>query len=147
MTTEISKTAETAEINRATPNARTLIEDTFAASNEGRLHFGQVIGQLLSVGVQSYQVDYRAGRATYYLPADEVVELSFDRPDQPIAGMFSSEGIRAAIAGAQQGTVLYPEFKRLSQQAGCVGYTVWLTGRQVSYVGRCGDLHIERFPD
>jgi hypothetical protein len=43
--------------------------------------------------------------------------------------------------------VMYPEFKKLSQQAGCVGYTVWIAGRHVTYVGRRGETHIERFPD
>ena len=53
---------------------------------------------------------------------------------------------RAAILGAQQGKVMYPEFKQLSQQAGCIGYTVWITGRHVTYYGRKGETHVERFP-
>jgi hypothetical protein len=43
--------------------------------------------------------------------------------------------------------VMYPEFKRLSQRAGCVGYVVWIAGRHVSYHGRRGEVHVERFPD
>jgi hypothetical protein len=42
---------------------------------------------------------------------------------------------------------MYPEFKRLSQSGGCVGYTFWIAGRQVSYFGRKGEMHVERFPD
>jgi hypothetical protein len=30
--------------------------------------------------------------------------------------------------------------------AGCVGYFVQITGRQVIYFGRKGEMHIERFP-
>jgi uncharacterized protein YbcV (DUF1398 family) len=52
----------------------------------------------------------------------------------------------AAILGAQQGRVMYPEFKLLLQQAGCVGYTVSIAGRNVAYLGRRGETHIERFP-
>ena len=126
---------------------RALIQATFAASNNGTIHFGQVIGQLFSVGVEAYQVDYRAGRATYYLPSGDTVDLDFARPEQGIADTFSTDALRAAIRGAQQGTVMYPEFKLLSQQAGCIGYTVWIAGRHVSYFGRRGEVHIERFPD
>jgi len=128
-------------------SCRALIQATFAASNNGTIHFGQVIGQLFSVGVEAYQVDYRAGRATYYLPSGDTVDLDFARPEQGIADTFSTDALRAAIRGAQQGTVMYPEFKLLSQQAGCIGYTVWIAGRHVSYFGRCGEVHIERFPD
>ena len=127
-------------------SCRTLIQQTFMASNNGTIHFGQVIGQLLSAGVEAYQVDYRAGRATYYLPSGATLDLDFARPEQGIADFFNADALRAAILGAQQGSVMYPEFKLLSQQAGCIGYTVWITGRHVSYVGRCGEVHIERFP-
>ncbi|MDZ7870582.1 MAG: DUF1398 family protein [Rheinheimera sp.] len=128
-------------------SCRALIQQTFMASNNGTIHFGQVIGQLLSAGVEAYQVDYRAGRATYYLPSGATLDLDFARPEQGIADIFNADALRAAIRGAQQGSVMYPEFKLLSQQAGCIGYTVWITGRHVSYFGRGGEVHIERFPD
>lgn len=122
------------------------IRATFEASQAGRLHFGQVIRQLLQAQVESYQVDDRAGRTTCYLSGDEVLDLAFAPPPQPIAQAFDAEALRAAIRGAQQGEVMYPQFKQLSQQAGCTGYTVWLTGRQVSYYGRRGETHVEHFP-
>ena len=56
------------------------------------------------------------------------------------------DAVRAGILGAQQGRVLYPEFKRLSQRASCIGYTVWIIGRHVAYLGRRGETHVERFP-
>ena len=127
-------------------HTRSVIQHTFEASNEGRIHFGEVIGQLLSVQVESYHVDYRAGVATYYLPDGATLSLGFDKPDEPIAPAFDAAGVRAAILGAQQGRVMYPEFKRLTQRAGCAGYTVWIAGRHVSYYGRSGETHIERFP-
>ena len=127
-------------------HARAVIQATFDASHEGRMHFGEVIAQLIGVRVESYQVDYRCGRATYYLADGAVVDLGFERPRQAIADAFDDGALRAAIAGAQQGRVMYPEFKRLSQRAGCVGYTVWLAGRHVTYLGRRGQTHVERFP-
>jgi hypothetical protein len=32
-------------------------------------------------------------------------------------------------------------------KTGCVGYTVWMAGRHVSYYGRKGETYIERFPE
>ena len=126
---------------------RELIQSTFEATNAGRIHFGQVVGQLISAGVESYVVDYRSGRATWYLPAGQTLDLPFDTSTDCIGERFDVEAVRAAIRGAQRGAVMYPEFKRLSQQAGCIGYTVWIAGRHVSYFGRRGEVHVERFPD
>ncbi len=125
---------------------RSVIQSTFEASNQGRIHFGQVIGQLAGVSVESYHVDYRSGRTTCYLPDGATLDLTFERPRQGIAEAFDGDAVRAAILGAQQGRVMYPEFKQLSQRAGCVGYTVWITGRHVSYLGRRGETHVEPFP-
>lgn len=41
-----------------------IIRETLNASNESRIHFGQVIGNLVDAGVESYSVDYRCGRVT-----------------------------------------------------------------------------------
>lgn len=123
------------------------IRATFEASNQGTIHFGQVIGQLVDAEVESYHVDYRSGRTTYYLPDGSTADFSFERPQHGIADAFDGDALRAAILGAQQGRVMYPEFKPLSQRAGCAAYTVWIAGRHVVYVGRRGETHIERFPD
>ena len=60
---------------------------------------------------------------------------------------FAAEVVQDAIRGAQKGVVMYPEFKRRSMQAGCVGYTAWIAGRHVTYFGRRGETHVERFPN
>ena len=126
---------------------RATIQSTFEASNQGTIHFGQVIGQLVSAEVESYHVDYRSGRTTYYLLDGSTIDFSFERPQHDIADAFDGDAVRAAILGAQQGRVMYPEFKKLSQRAGCVAYTVWIAGRHVVYLGRRGETHTERFPD
>lgn len=120
---------------------------TFEASNQGTIHFGQVVGQLLGAGVESYHVDYRSGRTTYYLPDGNIADFSFEHPQHGIGDTFDGDALRAAIRGAQQGQVMYPQFKQLSQRAGCAAYTVWLAGRHVTYLGRRGETHVERFPD
>ena len=128
-------------------DTRDLIQSTFDASNRGSLHFGEVIGRLIDAGVESYQVDYRSGRSTCFLPNGDTLDLPFERPAHGIAEAFDGDAVRAAILGAQQGRVMYPEFKKRSQAAGCIGYTVWIAGRHVSYHGRKGETHVERFPD
>ena len=125
---------------------RATIQATFDASNNGSIHFGEVIGQLMAVQVESYHVDYRSGRATYYLPDGATLDLSFERPLEGIGKAFDADAVRAAILGAQQGRVMYPAFKELTQRAGCIGYTVWIAGRHVTYLGRGGESHVERFP-
>ena len=128
-------------------STRSTIKSTFDASNLGSIHFGEVIGQLIEAGVESYHVDYRSGRSTYFLPDGNTVDFSFEHPQQGIADTFDGDAIRSIILEAQQGRVVYPEFKKLSQSAGCAAYTVWIAGRHVSYFGRRGETHIERFPD
>lgn len=123
-----------------------LIQETFKASNDGRMHFGEVIGRLREAGVESYTVDYRSHQTTYHLSNDETLILQIGPSEQGIEGTFSAAGVQAAIRGAQQGTVMYPEFKHLSMQAGCIGYTVWIAGRHVAYYGRKGETHVEHFP-
>lgn len=125
---------------------RSVIQSTFDASNKGSIHFGEVIGQLMSVQVEAYLVDYRSGRTTYFLPDGDTLDLLFEKPGHGIAEAFDGDAVRAAILGAQQGKVMYPEFKHLSQAAGCIGYTVWIAGRHVTYYGRKGETHVERFP-
>lgn len=126
--------------------AETLIRHTFQQSGDGRLHFGQVVAALLEAGVESYGVDYRAARVTYYLPDGDTLDLALEGEPAAVASEFSAAALIAAIRAAQRGDVMYPQFKKLSQGAGCIGYTVWLSGRHVSYYGRRGEVHIEHFP-
>jgi len=128
-------------------NTRAIIESTFEASNKGSIHFGEVVGRLLGAQVEAYHVDYRSGRTTYYLPDGATLDFAFERPLEGIAEAFNGDAVRSAILGAQQGRVMYPEFKTLTQRAGCIGYTVWIAGRHVTYLGRKGETHVERFPN
>ena len=131
-------------MDAATQHAITEAAD---ASREGRIDFAAVVRMLVEAGVESYHVDYRAGRTTYYTHDDDSTTLDLGPPGATIAQSFDAAALQAAIRGAQRGIVKYPEFKRLSQAAGCVSYTVWLGGRHVAYHGRNGETHVERFPD
>lgn len=122
------------------------IEDLFARSARGGLHFGEVVAALQALGVSAYGVDYRAGRATCYLPDDSTLDIPLEGKPARIAEAFSAADLTAAIRLAQRGEVMYPQFKALSQAAGCCAYTVWIDGRHVAYHGRRGEIHVEHFP-
>ena len=122
------------------------LQKIFDESEKGTIHFGQVVERLMALEITSYQVDYRAGSIRLFDEEDHFFELAAALPEYPIARAFNSDALRAAIRGAQEGRVKFPEFKRQSQEAGCVGYHVWITGRHVTYYGRAGETHLERFP-
>ena len=124
-----------------------LIREAAIGSAEGRLHFGQVVGLMVVAGVESYTVDYRSRRTTYFPRNTAPLDLPLDVPDLPIPLPFDAATLRFAIAGAQRGQVMHPQFKRLSMAAGCVGYTVWIGSRHVTYYGHGGETHVERFAD
>ena len=87
-------------------STRTVIQATFEASNKGQIHFGDVIAQLIGVQVESYHVDYRSGRTTYYLREGAALDFGLEQPQEPISEAFDGDAVRAAILGAQEGRVL-----------------------------------------
>ena len=125
---------------------RQTIERCARSSKDGTAHFPDIVAALAGAGVESYFADYRADVTTYYLPDGSTHAVALAPPDVAIADAFDAAGVQQAIRGAQSGRVMYPEFLRLSRAAGCVGYVVWLAGRHVSYFGRRGETHVERFP-
>ena len=125
---------------------RSELQKIFDDSENGTLHFGQVVQRLIDLNITSYDVDYRAGSIRLFDHEDHVFELPASLSEHPIAHKFDGDALRGAIRGAQEGRVKFQEFKRLSQEAGCVGYHVWISGRHVTYYGRAGETHIEHFP-
>jgi uncharacterized protein YbcV (DUF1398 family) len=126
--------------------ATAIIDECARDSHAGTASFGAIVARLMSVGVESYFADYRRGETTYYLPTGESHSVSLHAPELPIAEAFDTGEVVAAIRGAQQGEVKYPEFVRRTMSAGCVGYFVWIAGRHVRYLGRSGQDHVEHIP-
>jgi len=62
------------------------------------------------------------------------------------ARAFSAAGVDAAVRAIQAQKIQYREFCERIAAAGCVGYTVSLTGRRAVYYGRTGESHVEMFP-
>jgi uncharacterized protein YbcV (DUF1398 family) len=124
---------------------KAVIRDCANASAEGRIMFGDVVKNLIAVGIERYHVDFIRGEAAYYLPNGECEVVSMPDHGQP-ATQFSAAGIEAAVRGAQSGALTYPVFCQQALKAGCVGYIVSMVGRRVVYYGRTGDSHVEWFP-
>ncbi|MEZ4449902.1 MAG: nuclear transport factor 2 family protein [Nannocystaceae bacterium] len=127
------------------PPVADLIDEHVHRSHAGATSFGQLVGSLIELGVESYRVDYRRGECTYYLPSGATHRLSLAAP-QAVADTFDAAAVRDAVRGAQRGEVLYPEFLRRTAAAGCVGYDVWIAGKHVVYHGRRGERQVEWFP-
>ena len=123
------------------------IQSVFTKSNTGEIHFGDVIQQLIAIGIESYFVDYRCGETTYYFPNGKFIRHSFKAEITEITLHFDLQKIKQAIAGAQSGQVMYPQFKELTYLAGCIGYFVWIKGKHVQYLGRLGEAHTEKLPE
>ncbi len=124
-----------------------VISETGWASVTGEVDFPTVVARLGAAGVQSYVVDL-ARRETSYLGADGATHREplcvapLGAPDE----VFDAEAVRAAVLASQRRELAYPEFLRRIVRAGCFSYVAFLAGRQVMYLGRRGQLHVERFP-
>ncbi len=122
------------------------MQQVMTETQAGKLTFPEVVRRLLAVGVESYFVDFAAGRETLYMTDGKTHAESMTLRPGAIAEEFSSAGIVAAIRGAQADTIRYPEFVNRSTAAGVIAYWAFLAGKKVVYFGRKGEIHVEEFP-
>lgn len=127
-------------------NTREIIEWASHASLSGSAHFGEIVKALLEAGVESYHADYRTNHKTYYLPNGDTLTTELPPHATTIPREFDAQAVQAAVRGAQQRQVKYPQFLDMTRAAGCIGYIVWLAGQHVTYFGRNGETHTEHFP-
>jgi uncharacterized protein YbcV (DUF1398 family) len=123
-----------------------VIHEVMVETQAGRMVFPEVVRRMAGAGVESYFVDFIAGVETVYGSDGETHSAPMALKVNPVAEEFSSEGVVAAIRGAQADRVRYPEFVKLSTSAGVAGYWAFLAGKKVIYFGRKGEMHIEEFP-
>lgn len=123
------------------------IERLAQKNNAGMLTFPEIIGDLIKLDVESYYADYRKSETTYYTKQGQYCAVDMNKPEVTIPLTFSPAELQDAVRAAQRNEIRYPEFKKRSMAAGCVGYFVWIAGKQVNYFGRHGELHVERFPN
>lgn len=125
-----------------------LIQATARQTLAGSIAFPEVVGNLLRAGVEYYHVDYVARRKTFYAAEGSVVvSTSIDFEGLPaVAADFAVAEVQAAILDSQRHGQSYRDFTRRAMAAGVQGYFAFLRGRCVTYIGRQGDQHTERFP-
>ena len=122
------------------------IHAVMAETQTSQLTFPGVVRRLMEVGVESYFCDAAAMQETFYLRDGQTHTAKMMLPHLPIAEEFSKEGIVAAVRGAQNDTIRYPEFMRQATAVVVIAYWAYLTGRKVVYFGRKGEMHTEDFP-
>jgi uncharacterized protein YbcV (DUF1398 family) len=127
-------------------NKTKVMHEVLAESQAGKLTFGEVVRRLIEVGVESYFVDFAKAEDTFYMPDGKTHVEKMTLPMLAIAEDFSADGVVAAIRAAQADTIRYPEFVKRATGAGVIGYWVFLAGKNVTYIGRKGEIHVEQFP-
>src|SRR6185437_14802758 len=124
-----------------------IIVETARKTLAGTISFPEVVGQLLTAGVEYYHVDYVGMKKMFYDAEDGVVVVAIDYEGLPsVAADFSSEDIKANVLDSQRNGQHYRDFTRRAMQAGVQGYFAFLRGKRVTYLGRTGDQHTEWFP-
>lgn len=123
-----------------------IIEECTRASHEERITFGEVVGRLITAGVERYHVDLIRGESTYFMPDCQSHRVSYKAVDARPALSFSADGVLAAVRSIQAGRTKYLTFCRQIMEAGCVGYLVSMQGQRAVYYGRSGETYVEPFP-
>lgn len=123
-----------------------VIAEAINGSLAGTMTFPQVVGKLLSEGVESYHVDLVRAENRYYMPNGETHVSSVPFEHSRAAEKFSASDVKAAIQNIQAGKINYKQFLQAILDAGTVYYIAYLSGKRVVYFGREGDFHVEHFP-
>lgn len=118
------------------------------AAEANTMTFPEIVGALMAAGFESYEVDLRQARATYFLPDGEALALACHESPVPVAPAFDAGALQAAIRAAQTLApgYTYRGFCDKAKAAGCAGYMVSFTGRRALYFGRTAETHVDLFP-
>lgn len=113
------------------------------------MSFPQIVGALMEAGFEGYTIDYRRATATYFLPNGKSLELTAHAVSTPVAPVFDTSLMQAAIREAQQQVpgYTYRGFCEKAASAGCASYIVSFSGRRALYIGRTAETHVENFPN
>jgi len=124
-----------------------IITKTARETLAGTISFPEVVGQLLSAGVEYYHVDYVALRKSFYSATGDVVVTPITYENLPsVATDFDTAALRANIFDSQRNGQKYRQFTERAMAAGVQSYFAFLSGKRVTYIGRQGDQHTEWFP-
>ena len=125
-----------------------IIIETARKTLAGTISFPEVVGQLLTAGVEYYHVDYVGLKKTFYSADGDMVVAPINYESlPPVAVEFDTPALRADILDSQRKNQPYRDFTRRAMAAGVQGYFAFLYGKRVTYFGRQGDEHTEWFPN
>lgn len=125
-----------------------IARECLTAAYEGTRDFSTIVRTLIEAGFEGYDVDYRRGKAVYFLPSGDGVELALPKTEGTVAAGFEASLVEQAVREAQTKApgYTYPGFCTKVKAAGCAGYMVSFLGRRVVYFGRTAETHVEHFP-
>lgn len=117
------------------------------ATLNGSVSFPEIVGRLITNGVEYYHVDYSTRLFMFYGAAGGTVvaPIAIDNLP-PIAEDFDVAALKGAIFDSQQRGQKFRDFCGRAMRAGVQGYVAYLRGKRVIYSGRQGDQHTEWFP-
>jgi uncharacterized protein YbcV (DUF1398 family) len=123
------------------------VHELARATLTGTLPFPEIVGKLMAENVEYYHVDYVALQMSFYSTEGSVVvaPLSFETVPA-VAKDFDAAALKAAILDSQKHGQKFRDFCHRAAEAGVAGYFAFLRGKQVTYFGRQGNHHVERFP-
>lgn len=129
---------------RLTATAQKYLDAAYA----GTMDFPSIVRALIEAGFEGYDVDYRRGASTYFLPTGESVQVSLPESDTKVAPEFRAVDVERAVREAQNNApgYTYAGFCAKVKAAGCAGYMVSFLGKRVVYFGRTAETHVEHFP-
>ena len=130
-----------------TPAQENAAKSCLHGAENNTMTFPDIVRALTREGFESYAIDFRRGRAIYYLPDGQSAEYP-TRSALSVARDFDAGALQAAIREAQQQVpgYTYDGFCHKVAKAGCSGYVVSFAGRRVVYMGRTAEIHVEHFP-
>lgn len=124
-----------------------MIQSTAQKTLAGTISFPEVVGQLITAGVEYFHVDYVTLRTLYYSAEGGAVMTPITLEGlPPVAQDFSQQALKQDILDSQQKGQHYRDFTRRAMEAGVQGYYAFLRGKRVTYIGRQGEQHTEWFP-
>lgn len=118
-----------------------------SATLNGTMPFPEIVGNLISEGVEYYHVDFVAFTFTFYSDSGATVIAPIQFEELPsISKDFDATALKAVILDSQQHGQKFRVFCERAMRAGVCGYFAFLRGKRVVYIGRQGNQHIEWFP-
>ena len=123
-----------------------VMEEATSRSLQGTITFGEVVKNLLAIGVESYDADLVCMEKTYYMPNGQTHTEKLNYKGPGIAQDFSEQEVVTALKAIQKQEINYVEFLNRILKAGTTRYIVFLAGKKAIYYGRRGDFYIENFP-